>query len=83
VLKMNPPEELIADQNTIITPAAKDKAFFKGINIIYRPMEKRKNDPISKITTSLDDGDYLLQKRGNNVRLYHIKGSGVFPVSND
>ncbi len=85
VLKSSPSTEFVVDRDTIITPAAIDAAFAKGIPVLYRRGTEvasalwRMDATAGKIA-GLPDGDYLLQMRNGRVRVLQIRDDGVRPA---
>lgn len=88
IIKMEPHHEVVLDWDTIITPAAMDAAYAKGVHIIdlregRRPRGRGAGNPQmqgwGKIGR-LSDGDYLLQIRDGKPKLFRIEDDGVSPV---
>lgn len=81
VRKMEMPAELLVDNGTVITPSAIDAAHARGIRILYRrAKEPSKPSTLFRKISSLGDGDYLLQVRSGETRLFEIRDDGVHPI---
>ena len=76
VSKMAAPSEIVIDRETVVTPSALDAAHLKNIRILYRRTEHRGPKPE---IPCLPDGDYLLQVRKGETRIFEIRDDGVRP----
>lgn len=88
--KMTAPGEIVVDSETLITPAALDAAFTRGLRVTYRKGETQgppsrarlssRERQILRQIASLTDGDYLLQIREGRLRVFRIGEDGVHPI---
>jgi hypothetical protein len=85
LLKMPVSAEVVIDNDTLITPAALDRAFTRGIQVVYRRSKTvspgtetvKGSSRIAKRIAALRDGNYLLQVREGQFRIFEIRDDGV------
>jgi hypothetical protein len=79
---------VVIDDGTVITPAALDLAFTRGIQVVYRrsnahAAEKgpsKEQGVIKEKTAGLKDGDYLVQIREGQARIFEIRDEGISKI---
>lgn len=84
VLKMTAPGELVVDENSLLTPAAYDTACLKGLKVIFRrrsASSSKEKGGFEKKIPDLKNGDYLLQIREGQARIFRIEDNGVVPYA--
>lgn len=88
VARMEAPGELVVTPDVVVTPAALDTAFAKGLRVIYQRastpafqggLNDREKRLLKKLS-ALSEGDYLLQVRAGRLRLFEIRDDGISPV---
>ena len=81
VLRLEPGAVLEHESDTLITPAARDRAMLRGIRLVARSSRRSdagRDERSGALPADLADGDYLVQVRDGRVRVRRIEGGTDF-----